>query len=307
MDTLLTMRAFALIAQAGSFAAAARMLGVSPAVMTKRVQSLEQRIGARLLDRSVRHIRLTEAGSLYREHCCRVLEELDYAEAEAGTLGRLPRGRLRVSAPYDFSDAELETAVLDFRKDYPEIALDLLLTNDFIDLVGDGCDMAVRIAGRNFDGPLVARRLALSRLLVCAAPEYLRRERPRVPADLKRHDCLIYTGAAWREEWPFKRNGHTKSIALSGSLRSNDNLLLCRAAVAGLGITIQPSFNVWRQLRAGELETVLDDWSIENLGVHAVFSHRRLMPAKVRAFVDFLARRFARSTDRDIWLERARG
>lgn len=307
MDTFACMRSFAAVVRAGSFAAAARHLGLSPAVVTKHIQSLERRIGVRLLTRTTRHVGLTEAGALYWEHCRNVLEEMDHAEAEAGALGRLPRGRLRLTAPYDFGAAEVEPAVLDFIKEYPEIAVDLLLSSHFVDLVKDEFDMAVRIAGQQpLDASLIARRLATSRLVVCAAPDYLRRRRPQVPADLARHNCLIYTGAAWREEWPFSYNGRTEKVSLSGSLQTNDNLLLCRAAVAGVGLTIQPTFNVWQELRSGRLEIVLDEWLIDELGVHVVFPHRRYLPSKVRVFVDFLVARFRNQHDRDVWLDRAR-
>ncbi|MGH6896605.1 MAG: substrate binding domain-containing protein [Geminicoccaceae bacterium] len=235
-----------------------------------------------------------------------MLDQLDHLEAEVGALGRLPRGRLRVSAPYDFGTGEIESTVLDFIKEYPEITVDLLLTNHFVDLVKEGLGVAVQIAGRPRDASLIARRLAMSRLVVCGAPVYLRQRRPQVPADLAEHNCLVYTGAAWREEWSFACNGRTERVLLSGSLQTNDNLLLCRAAVAGIGLTIQPSFNVWRELRSGRLEVVLDQWQVAELGVHMVFPHRQYLPSKIRAFVDFLAAHFRNSPDRDIWLDRAR-
>jgi DNA-binding transcriptional LysR family regulator len=300
------MRCFAAVAEAGSFAAAARKLDLSPAVVTKRVQRLEQHIGARLFNRDTRHVGLTEAGTLYLERCRDVLEAIEHAEAEASELGRLPRGRLSITAPYDFGPAEIEPAVLDFIAEYPEISVDLLLTSEFVDLVKDDYDMAVRIAGRPLDPTLIARRLATSRLVVCGSPDYFDGRPPRVPADLERHNCLVYTGAVWREEWPFTLDGRTEKVALTGSLRTNDNLLLCRAAEAGIGLTIQPSFNVWRELCSGRLQVVLEDWHIDELGVHVVFPHRRYLPSKVRVFVDFLTARFRNSPDRDIWLDRAR-
>lgn len=306
MDTLSCMRSFAAVAEAGGFAAAARKLDLSPAVVTKRVQRLEQHIGARLFNRDTRNVGLTEAGALYLERCHDVLEAIEQAEAEASELGRLPRGRLRVTAPYDFGRAEIEPAMLDFITQHAEITIDLLLTSEFVDLVKDDYDMAVRIAGRPLDTTLIARRLATSRLVVCGSPEYMQGRRPRVPADLKHHNCLVYTGAVWRDEWPFTRDSRTEKVALTGSLSTNDNLLLCRAAEAGVGLTIQPSFNVWRELCSGRLEVVLEDWHVDELGIHVVFPHRRFLPSKVRVFIDFLTARFRNSPDSDIWLDRAR-
>jgi DNA-binding transcriptional LysR family regulator len=307
MDTLLCMQSFAKVAEVGSFAGAARILNLSPSTVTKHLHYLERRLGARLFNRNTRHVALTDAGAVYWRHCRDVLAEIQLAEAEVGGMGLKPRGRLRIGAPYDFGVSQLEPALLDFAREYPDIMVDHSLGSQFVDLVREEFDMAVRIAGKKgLDVSLIARRLATSRLIVCGAPDYLRRLRPQVPADLAKHNCLLYTGAAWRDEWPFTRNGSIEKVPLSGNLQSNDNLLLCRAAAAGVGLTIQPSFNVWQYLRSGQLEPVLDDWEIDELGVHVVFPHRQYLPIKVRMFVDFLTTRFRNSADQDIWIEQVR-
>jgi DNA-binding transcriptional LysR family regulator len=307
MDTLLCMRSFAKVAEAGSFAGAARVLNLSPSTVTKHLHHLERRVGARLFSRNTRRVALTEAGAVYWRHCRDLLAEIEQAEAEVGGMAQSPRGQLRIAAAYDFGVSQIEPAILDFTKEHPDITIDLSLGSQFVDLVKDEFDMAVRIAGqKGLDASLIARRLATSRLVVCGAPDYLQGLRPQAPADLARHNCLVYTGAAWRDEWPFTCNGSIEKVTLSGNIRSNDNLLLCRAAVAGFGLTIQPSFNVWRELRSGQLETVLDGWQVDELGVFVIFPHRQLLPAKVRAFVDFLGSRFRNSPDQDIWLEKAK-
>lgn len=307
MDTLLCMRSFEKIAESGSFAEAARVLNLSPSTVTKHVSHLERRIGARLFNRNTRRVVLTEAGAAYWRHCRDLLAEIEQAEAEVGGMGQHPRGQLRIAAPYDFGVSQIGPAILDFTRQYPNITVDLSLGSQIVDLVREEFDMAVRIVGtRGLDASLIARRLATSRLVVCAAPDYLRRLRPQAPADLARHNCLLFTGAAWRKQWPFTRNGTTEKVPLSGNIQSNDNLLLCRAAVAGAGLTIQPSFNVWRELRAGQLETVLDEWQVEELGVHVIFPHRKYLPSKSRAFIDFLADRFRNSPYQDVWLEKVR-
>lgn len=307
MDTLLCMRSFEKVAESGSFAEAARVLNLSPSTVTKRVSHLERRIGVRLFNRNTRRVVLTEAGAAYWRHCRGLLVEIEHAEAVVGGMGRKPRGLLRIAAPYDFGVSQIEPAILEFVSEYPEIRIELSLGSQFADLVREGFDMAVRIAGgTGLGASLIARRLATSRLMVCGATHYLRGLKPRTPADLASHNCLLYTGATWRREWPFTCNGSTEKVALSGNIRSNDNLLLCRAAVAGAGLTIQPSFNVYRELRAGQLETVLDEWQVEELGVHVIFPHRKYLPSKSRAFVDFLAARFRNSPDQDVWLEKSR-
>ena len=306
MDTLLCMRSFEKIVEAGSFVGAARILNLSPPTVTKHIQHLERRIGVRLFNRNTSQVALTEAGALYWRHCRDLLAEFEQTEAEVGGMGRSPRGQLRIAAPYDFGITYIGPAILDFAREYPDIKIDLSLASRLVDLVRDEFDMAVRIVGtRGLDASLIARRLATSRLVVCGAPDYLRRLRPEVPADLAGHNCLLFTGAAWRKEWPFTCNGVTEKVTLTGNIQSNDNLLLCRAAAAGAGLTIQPSFNVWRDLGSGRLETILDEWQVDDLGVYVIFPHRRYMPAKVRTFVDFLATRFRNSPDRDIWLEMA--
>lgn len=141
---------------------------------------------------------------------------------------------------------------------------------------------------------------------MCGAPGYLGGERPNRPDDLARHNCLLYTGSMWQEEWPFTHNDSSSKVRLSGNIRSNDNLYLCRAAAEGAGLTVQPSFNIWRKVRSGRLEIVLNEWAVEELGVYVVFPHRQYLPSKTRAFIDFLAARFRNSPDRDIWLEKAR-
>ena len=306
MDTLLCMRSFEKIVEAGSFAGAARILNLSPATVTKHLHHLERRVGARLLNRNTRQVALTEAGRGYWRRCRDLLAEIDQAEAEVGGMQQSPRGQLRIAAPYDFGVSQVEPAILDFAKQYPDITVDLSLGSQFVDLVREEFDMAVRIAGKQGLGAsLIARRLATSRLVVCGAPNYLRGLRPKAPADLARHNCLLYTGVAWRKEWRFTCNGSTEKVPLSGNIHSNDNLFLCRAAVAGAGLTIQPSFNIWRQLWSGELETILDEWQVDELGVYVIFPHGRYLPSKTRAFVDFLAARFHNSPDQDIWLKKA--
>lgn len=306
MDTLLCMRSFDKIAEVGSFIGAARILNLSTSTVTKHLHYLERRVGVRLFNRNTRQVALTEAGRVYWKYCRDLLAEVHQAEAIVGAMAQNPRGQLRVAAPYDFGVSQIEPAILEFTREYRDITIELSLGSHFVDLVRDEFDMAVRIAGtRGLDASLIARRLATSRLVVCGAPDYLRRLRPKTPADLARHNFLLYTGAAWRKEWPFARDGSIEKVPLSGTIQSNDNLLLCRAAVAGAGLTIQPTFNVWRELRSGQLETVLEEWRVEDLGVHVIFPHRRYLPSKVRTFVDFLASRFCNRPEQDVWLESA--
>jgi DNA-binding transcriptional LysR family regulator len=299
------MQVFAKIAEAGSFAEAARRLRIAPATVTKHVQALEKRIGARLINRDTRRVQLTEAGVLYWRRCQALLSELAQVENEAAGLGQLPRGRLRLTAGDGFGTSELQPAVLEFMEVYPDITVDLELTTRYIDLIKEEFDVAVRTSGAPLDGAVVARRIASSRLITCAAPSYLALYgAPRNPSDLESHACLVYTGTRWGNDWPFTRGDETRKVRVPARLQTNSNLALCHAAKRGAGITIQPSFNVWKELRSGELELVLDEWHVGELDVHVVFPHRQYMPAKVRVFVDFLAQRFRGGAHRDVWLDR---
>ncbi|MEX0956410.1 MAG: LysR family transcriptional regulator [Rhizobiaceae bacterium] len=297
MDKLVCIRTFGKVVDAGTFAAAARQLRVSPATVTKHIQHLEGRLGVRLFNRNTQKVTLTEAGDRYARHCGTMLSGLDHMEAELGELARRPQGRLRVSAAYDFGVRELKPAVLAFVQKFPEIEVELHLSQRLVDLTGEEFDLAVRCVSRPGEADLVIRRLATAQLVACAAPEYLDRHgTPAVPAELKAHNCLIYTGSSWQHMWPFRRNGGIEKVSVTGNIRSNDNGLLRGAALKGLGIVIQPSFNIWQDLQTGLLMPLLADWAIEELGVFVTFPERRYLPGKVRAFIDFLAEHFAASS-----------
>lgn len=296
MDTLNCIRTFGRVVAAGSFASAARQLRLSPATVTKHIQHLERRLGVRLFTRNSRKVALTEAGIRYARHCDAMLLDLDNIEAEVLEMARRPQGRLRVTAAYDFGVRELEPAILAFVQKFPEIEVDLHLTQRVVDVTGEEFDLAVRCVSRPTEAELVIRRLATAELVVCASPDYLDRHgAPGAPADLRDHNCLIYTGSAWQHVWPFLRGGAIERISVTGNIRTNDNGLLRSAALGGLGITIQPSFNVWQDLHAGRLTQLLGEWTIEELGVYAIFPEKRYLPGKVRAFIDFLAAHFVAS------------
>ena len=295
LDQVTGMRVFAKVATLGGFSAAARTLGMSPAMATKHVVAIEERLGVRLLNRTTRRLTLTEAGSRYREACERVLAEIDEAEAEASADVAEPRGILRVNGPLSFGFREIAPAVADFAAAHPGVTVDLALTDRFVDLVEEGWDLAVRI-GRLRDSTLVARRLAPVRVVLCAAPSYLERfGTPRTVADLTRHNCLGYTlpTPTSAERWLFGADGSIP-VEVSGNFRVNNGDALRVAAIAGLGLIYQPSFILADDLKAGRLICLhLDHPAFEFGAVHAVYASGRRLPAKTRAFIDFLARRWA--------------
>lgn len=304
LDQVTGMRVFVKVASLGGFSAAARALGMSPAMATKHVAAIEDRLGVRLFNRTTRRLTLTEAGGRYREACERVLAEIDEAEAEAAAAVAEPRGTLRVNGPLAFGLRELAPAVAGFIVDHPGLTVDLALTDRLVDLVEEGWDLAIRI-GRLRDSTLIARSLAPVRVILCAAPAYLARAgTPRTIADLARHNCLGYTlpTPANADRWLFGTDGSVP-VEVSGNFRVNNGDALRVAALAGLGLIYQPSFLLADDLKAGRLVCLhLDHPAFEFGAVHAVYPSGRRLPAKTRLFIDFLARRWAGTPpwDRDL-------
>jgi DNA-binding transcriptional LysR family regulator len=304
VDTLGSMRAFLRVVQAGGFAKAAARLDISPAMVTKHVNGLEERLGVRLLNRTTRQVSLTEAGSAYYEHCARIIAELDDVEAAVGALSRAPRGTLRITAGVDIGE-ELAPLITEFLREQPEVAPEVVLENRFVDLVEERFDVAIRGAVRLPESSLIVRPLARSRLLLCAAPGYLEaRGTPRVPEHLEHHRFLPIIHPLLREELLLRREGEKRLVHITPVMRSNSNRVLREACIAGAGILLMTTINAWREIVAGRLTTVLEDWKVIDLGLYAVFPHRRHLAAKVRAFVDFLAERLGGDATRDPWWER---
>lgn len=293
MDTLDGMRTFVAVVQEGSFSAAARRLDRSPQLVSKHVAQLEEYLGARLLNRSTRRISLTEAGSAYADRARTVLEEIDELEGAVTGMTARAQGTLRINAPMSFGISELSAVIADYQGQQPDVDVDLTLNDRVIDVVAEGFDVAVRI-GQLRESALVARKLAPVELVLCAAPAYLERHgTPASPDELAGHNCLAYAYSAERREWAFERDGREVKVPVRGNFRANNGDALCRAAVAGAGVILQPAFIVGDELRRGTLRRLLDAWRTPDLGVYAVFAHRQFVSAKVRTFVEFLAARFA--------------
>jgi DNA-binding transcriptional LysR family regulator len=295
MDPLDGIAAFARVVDSGSFSAAAHRLGISKSAVSAHVQRLEERLGIRLLNRTTRRLSVTEAGAAYYRHCARILAEAETAEQMATALQREPRGTLRISAPDSFGSIHVAPAVPAFLKRYPELSLDIALSPAHVNLVDEGLDLAIRI-GVLEDSPLVVRKLAPSRLVVCAAPAYLReRGQPREPGDLAKHNCLCTSLLPWGDEWRLTGKRSEVRVAVGGSFRSNSAEMLRAAALDGIGIALLPAWAVAEPLRAGALRRVLDPWEPPASTIYAAYPGNRLMSMKVRAFVDHLARCFGRT------------
>jgi DNA-binding transcriptional LysR family regulator len=292
-DDVLAMVYFARVVQARSFTAAAAKLGVSKSVVSARVAALEARLGVRLLQRTTRRLSLTPEGLSLYDRCARVVAAADEAAAEAAGAGQAPRGVLRVNAPSTFAPEYLPGPMAAYLRRFPDMRIELSLSDRVVDLVEEGIDVAVRISARLRESSLVVRKLAADRTVVCASPAYLaERGTPQSPQELVHHDCLRYAELRAEDEWRFRGGGKSFAVPVAGKLSSASGAFLREAAVAGLGLAVLPTFMAARALAAGRLVAVLERWCFVQLGVYAVYPQARAVPSKTRAFVDLLVAHF---------------
>ena len=299
------MVTFARVVEAKSFSKAARRMGASKSRISKSIAKLERSLKARLLNRSTRGLSLTEVGTAFYEHCRRVADEAEAAVAVVTQLHSEPRGVLKLTASVAFGTLHVAPALPEILARYPDLAIDMTITDRIVDLVEEGYDLAIRITndpGQN----LVARKLAPVRRVACATPEYFKRRGvPKTPQDLKRHNCLHYTSFGAQGEWHFKGPDGDISVPLSGDLRINDDEALSQAVLGGLGVALLPTFIIGRELQSGLLQAVLSDYVPLERHIYSVHLPSIHLPPKVRAFVDFLRTRFGPEPYWDR-LERAR-
>ncbi|HVL37381.1 MAG TPA: LysR family transcriptional regulator [Burkholderiales bacterium] len=292
MDTLGEIAAFTRVVASGSLSAAARELNLSPAMVSRRLAALEARLGVRLLHRTTRRLHLTDEGAGYYESCVRVLDELERADAAVSAGRQEPQGVLRVALPASFGNQYVAPLVPQFAARYPAVQLALSLSDRTVNLIEEGFDVGVRIAHLQ-DSSLAARKLAPNRRVLCASPEYLRRQgKPRTPADLAHHNCLLAGdfAATWEYRDPAGKPG---AVRVTGRYSCDNWEVLREWALAGLGIALKSTWDVRRHLEDGSLVTLLPGYSFDTgVAIYAVYPHRRHLPAKTRAFIDFLAASF---------------
>jgi DNA-binding transcriptional LysR family regulator len=295
MDRIASMTAFATVVAAGSFAQAAQRLKMSPAMVTTHVRALEDRLGARLLNRTTRKLSLTEAGKTYYEHCTVILAQLEAAETGVADLNAAPRGTLRVNTSGVLASA-LETLFGEFGAAYPEVTVELFATDRMVDLVEEGIDVAIRY-NQVPDSSLIVRGLGQFRIVACAAPSYLERHgAPREPADLARHNCLSYMHSgfsALTREWYFTGPEGQVTVPISSNFHTNSVETLRAALLEGRGISMSQTYAVEESIRSGKLVRVLPAYHLGEFPIFALYPHRQYMPAKLRSFIDLAARHFA--------------
>lgn len=293
MDRFKELTTFVEVAQRGSLSAAAREEGITPAMVGRRIDQLEERLGVKLFKRSTRKVTLTPEGSTFYEDCHRLLDELRSAE-DALTIGaKSASGRLIVSAPTSFGRKHIAPHLAGFIAEHPNLAITLHLSERLVDLKNERFDVAIRIADlRSAD--LIAAKLARNHRVVCGSPAYFKRAgKPRELADLTRHNCLVTsTEDGVADAWSFQDKGKPAQVRVAGNLQCNDGEVLTRWAISGEGVAWRSAWEVSEEVKRGRLVTVLDEFAFPGNNIYAVYPERRLLPAKVKFFIEFLRKAF---------------
>lgn len=292
IDVLMGMRVFTRVVELKSFAKAADKLDFSRGMASRYVAQLEEHLGVRLINRTTRHLSLTEAGLSYYQKAIQILALVAETEQAAAKDLTEARGTLRITSSLAFGGTFLGEVISAYLSQHPQVNIETLLCERMVDLIDEGFDLAIRVAGNIAPG-LIARPLTSVQFVVCAAPEYLYRYgKPAEPADLLRHNCLIFDDSDLNREWHFKRNGNSSVIKVRGNFQGNNGNILCNAAASGLGIIYQPAFLVQEHLVRGKLVRLFPEWETDILKAYAVYPHRKYLLPKVRTFIDFIVMYF---------------
>jgi len=290
MDKLTRIKVFVKVVETGSFSAASERMGISRSAASKYVSQLEDHLGGRLLNRTTRHVGTTESGRLYFERCKDILHHLEEADDMVSGLSGTPKGTLRISAPSVFAERHIVPLISEFTKKYSEVNIEIMVSDRYVDLVDEGYDLAIRVAHiENSD--LIARYLTRCRHVLIASPDYLKNAAPlNVPEDLHNHNCLLYSYTEGGS-WPLSKDGVDHSVKINPSMRSNNPEVLLESVIAGMGVSIMPTFIASDAIRSGDLQVVLEGYDSLVLDIYAIYTSRHYLPAKIRTFVDFMKER----------------
>jgi DNA-binding transcriptional LysR family regulator len=283
---------FASVVKHSSFAKAAEELSLSPSGVSRIVTRLEERLGVRLVQRTTRSLSLTEAGAAFHARASQILDDLRDAEAEVQRATAQPRGNLRVTASLMFGEYYIGPLMGELLSSFPELSIELMLTNRFVDIIDEGIDLAIRI-GALSDSRLIARRLCTNQRILVASPSYIDKHGvPSHPDEIADHECIIYTGFAKAREWRLIGPGGPCSVGISGRVATNNIDVLHDSATRGLGLSVAATMAAYQLLLDGKLVRVLPDYSFEPTAIFAVYPSARQLTTKVRAVVDFLVEKF---------------
>lgn len=288
MDKLVSMRVFSAVAKNGSFSVAAKKLSISKAMVSKHIKNLENSLSVRLFNRTTRKLNLTDAGSSYYEKVNTILLEIDETESAISQLNSEPKGKLKVMAQPSFGAFHLSRALSLYLKKYTEVTVNLELSHRIPDLVEENIDLAFHVGELN-DSMYVSRRIASARRVICASPEYIKKNgMPKKTEDLLNHNCLIYMPRNDMGKWEFLDKGKRKKIKVTGDIQCNSGDALRVASIQSRGITQLPTYMVGLDIQAGRLEAVLEDFEPEKQPIYAIYNHRKYVSAKIKTFIDFI-------------------
>lgn len=294
MIDLVNIRTFCRTVEEGNLTAAAKALHITKSVVSRRIQTLEDSLDVRLLTRTTRGVSPTDAGTLFYERSLKILSDVDDARQAVKSGGDGLVGQLRITAPRSFSDRNLQEPLMAFAALHPELTFDLHLSDQRVDVIGGGYDLALRIASGLDDTSLIAKKLAAINTLVVASPAYLKNHgRPQTPDDLKNHNCVFYANIAASEQWRFIGPKGNKAVRVNGSLTTNSGGMQLAAVKAGIAIASLPRFFLHEALESGEVVPVLENWQRPESFLYGLYPERRLLPVKVRVLLDFLANWYA--------------
>jgi DNA-binding transcriptional LysR family regulator len=289
---------FVEVVSKGSLSAAARAEGIAPAMIGRRLDALESRLGVKLLQRTTRKLALTNEGAAFLEDCQRILAELEEAETAVAERSAHATGHLMISAPAGFGRQHVAPLIPSFLAEHRDVSVTLNMSDRVVDIVGEGIDVAIRIASLS-DSNLVSVKLADNERVVVAAPSYLKRHgEPKSLAELAKHNCLAISSEGSQRGWTFRENGKNIVLKVNGNMASNDGQVLHDWALAGKGLAWRSMWEVGSEIEAGKLQTVLNEHSAPGNDIYAVFAQRRHLPLRIRAFVDFLRHTYAQP---DYW------
>jgi len=297
MDRIASMAAFVKVVENGGFSAAARRLSLSPTMVSNHIHALEERLGARLLNRTTRKVSLTEVGKAYYDRCAQILAEIDEADQAAGAAQAVPKGQLRINTSTALTRHVAKVGA-EFTERHPAVDIVLIMTDRMVDMVEEGFDLAVRMVPGG-ESSLIIRHLVTYSYVLCGAPAYFKRHgMPKKPADLADHNCLRYAHSPFGREWRFTGPSGEEAARISGNLETNSVEALRIAALAGQGLLLAPQFLAARELKEGRLVPALKNYRPAPYPISAIYPHRRHLSAKVRGFIDLLVERFS---DQSYW------
>jgi DNA-binding transcriptional LysR family regulator len=288
INLLMSMTVFRRVAETGNFSVVAQELKLSQPTVSKQVAALENHLGIKLMNRSTRQLKLTDAGKQYYQHCRQIIDEIDETEANIRQNQSILTGTLRISTPIKYGELHIAPLVTEFLQQHPQLKIDLRMDDHYVDLVKEGIDLAVRV-GPLTDSSMVARKLGDFPRVTVASPDYLGRYgTPQTPKDLSSHNCIVFTLLTTQNQWHYDGPNGSEKVQVSGNFTTNNPSTMHKAALDSIGIIVAPTWLINDSIKSGELKPILTEYRATPMEIHVLYPERRFVPARARQFMDFL-------------------